>query len=659
MDKRQDKHRFLDRYLVTEQPGMAILVSGFILSFFLGYTAKSLLAPSRVAARIEKAASQIHKNVNVKFGSARFSFSEGILPRFEVVISNVKMESSDQCWAAPVLEVNELRLPISFWNLVRGRGPIQKIEADTVHLTLREFLKSCDNKNDVNVDEKSTKPLVSLSPSEQSKKYRDDVRSIFVQDLKIVADKYPQFSSELHNFNVKVKSFEPKIIEVTAKTHFLKDMQVGDYLSNANLYVEYKESPQPMIQTHFFGNWREGHYSIIGSYVLDERVVALETDLKHIPLSQILVTLQKHGLASQGLNGRQVWVSSKAHIAGPIEGIRQLPLDIRDLLIEGDIGELRVNRIDIRSLEPLQYSPIVVDIKKLDIAKLLVLLNRPKNTNVLAQLGEFSGQAEIYSDKKMKMTGEHKGLEFVFSNKGQREVQVLEKMEGDVALEGNQWHFLVQKVEPRDGKFTGRISMDADRDFQRIEMKTTVSELLLATPVQKLMTHGGDIGPLTFTTDVRLKNGELSYLKGSMSLDEMNVEGVEFAKTKASIDWVQEGVLLNTQVKSLKISPTSPAAEIFHKVTNPTWWIEDTLVMNGLTGQFRAKGLKLLSWKNFQGQIGKSGRLITEGSWDEDGQLKGTVVNRAGKTQKKWFIEGSRKEPAFVEDAGSARSLRK
>lgn len=664
MDNRHNKRHISNRYLVTEQAGMRILVSGLILAFLLGYTTRSLLTPSRVAAQIEKAASQIHKNVNVKFGSARFSFSDGILPRFEVVISNVKMESNEECWASPLLEVNELRLPLSLWNILRGRGAIQKIEADSVKLTLRDYLKNCSQKNEAESNPKSeqkTTPglLVRLSPSEKTQKYRDDVRSIFIQDLKIVADKYPQFSSELHNFNVKVKSFDPKVIEVTAKTHFFKDSQVGDYLSYANLYVEYKESPQPAIQTHLFGNLREGHYSIIGSYMLDDQVLSLETDLKHIPLSQILVTLQKYNLASKELNGRQVWVSTKAHIAGPVEELRHLPLDIRDLFLEGDIGEMKVDRVDIRSIEPLQYSPIYVDIRKLDVEKLLVLLNRMKNTNILGKLGEFSGHAEIYSDKKMKMSGEHKGLEFVFSNKGQRELQVLEKMEGDIAFDGDQWKFSINEIEPRDGKFVGNISMNADRDFQKVEMKTLVQDLSLANPVQKLMTNGGKIGPLIINADVRLKNGGLAFLKGSLRLDDMSVEGLDFSKTKVSIDWAHEEILLNTQINSIKVSPESAATGVFQKVTFPSWWANDVLVLNGLTGQLRSKSLRILSWKNFQAQIGKTGKFTTEGSWDEEGLLRGTVVNRDGKNIKKWFIDGSRKNPDFVEDHSSLRSLRK
>ncbi len=124
---------------------------------------------------------------------------------------------------------------------------------------------------------------MSLSPVDQSKKYESDVRGIFIQRLEIIPEKHPQYAADLLNFVVKVKSFEPRIIEITAKSHLLKDQQVGDYLSHANLYVEYKESPEKSLQAHFFGNWREGHYSVIANYTLDERLLAIETDLKHIP----------------------------------------------------------------------------------------------------------------------------------------------------------------------------------------------------------------------------------------------------------------------------------------------------------------------------------------------------------------------------------------
>ncbi|UXR63368.1 hypothetical protein EZJ49_09800 [Bdellovibrio bacteriovorus] len=647
MDSRR---RLSDRHLIAEQPGMTILLTGLILAFFLGYTTKSLLSPSRIAARIEKAASHIHKDVKVSFSSAQLSLSNGILPRFAVIISNVKMEAAEACWGSPIMEIDELRLPLSLLSVLRGGPPVRTIEANTMALTLRSDPTHCSPEESApEQNAPAPRPAVMLSPSEQSNKYRNDIRGVFVRTLRISSEKHPQYSTELMNFAVKVKSFEPKIIEVTAKSHLLKDRQVGDYLSHANLYLQYKESPEATVQAHFFGNWREGHYSVIANYNLGDQLLAMETDLKHIPLSQILAILQKYDLASRDLNGRQVWLSAKARFSAPLDEIRSSPLEIRDLKMEGDLGEMYVERINITSLEPLKYDPIRIDVKKLDVEKLLVLLNRPKETGILGHLGTFTGRAEIISDQKMRMTGEHSGLEFVFSNKGQRELQVIETMTGDVNLDRDLWTFQIKRVEPRGGVFVGDVRFRADRDFKELEVKSHIDELSLAPPVQKLMTQGGSIGLLSMDGDLRLKQGKVQLLKGLVRLHSMDVEGVSFGKTKATFDWAHDEVVLNTQIQSMQVGPQSPTAQVLKQVTLNSWWKSGNLPLQSVSGVLQSDDLKHLSWKHFQGQVGKTGRLTTEGAWDENAQLKGTVAVKDGKIQRRWQIQGNREQPVFVE----------
>lgn len=651
-----------DRHLIAEQPGMTILLTGLLLAFFLGYTTKSLLSPNRVAARIEKAASHIHKDVKVTFASAKVSLSNGILPRFAVIISDVKMESSQECLGAPVVTVDELSLPISMWNLLQGKAPVRRVEGNNVHLTLREDPKSCDDDTGL-IPVAGTAPLVkpqavTLSPSESANKYRNDVRGVFVRSLRISSEKHPQYSTELQNFAVKVTSFEPKVIEVTAKSHLLRDTQVGDYLSHANLYLQYKESPEAQVQAHFFGNWREGHYSVIANYNLAERLLAVESDLKHIPLSQILALLQKYELASKNLNGRQVWVSTKARLMGPVDEIRESPLEIRDVKVEGDLGELYVERINVSALEPLRYDPIQVEVRKLDLEKLLFLLNRPRQSGIFAGLGVFAGRAEIISDRRMKLTGEHSGLEFIFSNKGQRELQVLDSVVGDASLDGNDWIFQIKRVAPRGGLFAGDLKVTADRDFKSIDARINIDELLLADPVQKLMTGGGNIGPLTMDSDVHLQEGKVQRLRGQLRVDSMDVEGVNFGKMRAQLDW-KGTVVLSTQIQSMKVAPGSPVAGVLKNVTLASWWSPQGLSLNSVNGRLESADFKDFSWKGIQGIAGRTGRLITNGSWDASSQLRGSVTVRDGKIQRRWKIEGSREVPVFVEENNSVKPARK
>lgn len=658
-----DSHRKIppssDRYLIAEQPGLTVLLTGLLISFFCGYSLKGYFSPQRVSAHIEKAASHIHKDVKVQFRSAIVSFSDGIFPRLAVIISGVRMESQQKCWGAPVLEVDELTLPLSFWSLVRGGPPVKHVQANKVQLKIRELISNCTQEAQA-FSPRPTGPVVRLSPSAKEGKYQNDLRSLSIGEFKIIAEKYPQFSSELLQFTVNVKSFEPKVIEVRAKTHLIKDSSVGDYLSHANLFVQYQESPQVKIQSHFFGNWREGHYSLIAGYTFDERMLSIEADLKHIPLSQILSILQKYDLASQKLNGRQTWISSKARLVAPVDKLRTSPVEVRDLRLEGDLGDLRVENIKIQSLDPLRYSPIMVDIGKLDVERLMFLLNQQKRSTMLGQLGYFSGRAEVHSEQKIKMTGEHRGLEFVFSNQGRRELQAIDRAVGDISLLENQWTFSLNRIEPREGVFLGDLQLSADRDFKKIKIKTRVDELELSPTVQKLMTGGGYIGALNMDLSADVTDGTLSSLKGLVRLDGMDIEGMSFGKTRATLDWHDQKVVMNTQVKSIDVEPSSPGYEVLKQVTLDSWQeAKKPLRMESLTGVLTTQQLVLLSWRNVQAHIGKSGRFVTDGSWDEQGLLKGTVHSREGKQYRKWLIQGDRKKPLFVEEVAPAKKLRR
>lgn len=644
--------------MIAEQPGLRILLTGLLLAFFIGYTLKSYLSPSRVTSQIEKAASHVHKDITISFKSAQFILSEGILPRFSVVIDKIKMESLQSCWMAPMLEIDELRLPLSVWGLITGRGPVESIEANIVTLTMREEFKNCSEKEmnaKSNQADNSHQPLVTLSRSEKEDKYRNDVRALYVKEFNIVAERYPQYSSRLMDFSTRVKSFEPKVIEVRAKTQLLKDGTVGDYLSHANLYMEYKENPEKVVQAHFFGNWREGHYSFIANYNLEDHLLTAETDLKHIPLSQILSILQKYDLASKNLNGKQVWISAKGRWMGPVENLRNSPLTVRDLRLEGDLGEMHVEQMEFTKFEPLVYRPIRVDIRKLDVEKLLVLLNRPYDARILGSLGQFSGVADINSDRMIRLQGEHRGLEFIFSNKGQRESQVIERMLGEIALSGDKWLIAVNRVEPKGGNFIGDVKVEADRDFKNLEIKAHVDELAFTPVVQNLMTQGGEVGSVSLDGEVRIKNGTLDKAKGLFRVQNMKVEGVSFEKTKTQFEGQQGSLSLSTQVQKISFEETSPTAGLLKQIIPDKYWTKGSFDAQDFNGKFILQDGKSLSWKGFHAKFDKNAQVSADGSWDHDGVLKGSVQVREGSQNRKWIVEGNRDEPRLVIDKRNSR----
>lgn len=637
-----------DRHLVTEQPGMVILLAGIALSVFFGVTIKSLLSPARITARIEKAATHIHKDVTVKFSSAQVSLADGILPRIAVVISDVRMESDQKCWGAPVLEVDELRLPVSLTSIFYGRSPLRRIDANAVVLNFREDVEKCEER--IEPDRFESPGLVKLSPVEIREKYQNDIRLVRIQKLKIASRKYPALASEFLSLQAQVKSFEPKVIELRAKTYLLKEQRIGDYMSHANIFLEYKESPEKTLQSHIFGNWREGHYSIISNYSIDDDFLTMESDLKHIPLSQIIELLKRYNLTKADFSSRQIWFSSKARLAGPMQELRRTPLEIRDVRLEGDIGEIYSERIQFQSLEPLRYNPIFFEVKKLDVSKALGFLQKSPKASFLGNLGVFHGSAEVRSEDQAKIQGELSGLEFLFANKGQSESQVIDRISLDMALNADEATLIINRMEPRGGVFAGDFTLKHNFSSEKMNLKLHVDELSLGPNIQNLMTNGGEIGPLNLDAEASLTKGSLTALRGEVRATSMTVEGVSLQKTRVLASRLKESVVLDTKIAELKVSDTSPATIVLQEVTRPEWWQEGALSLDSIQGKFEVGDQGGLKWKNFTSQFDKNEKFITSGAWDEKAQLSGTIGIVEGKKIEKWYIKGDREKPRFEKE---------
>lgn len=135
----------------------------------------------------------------------------------------------------------------------------------------------------------------------------------------------------------------------------------------------------------------------------------------------------------------------------------------------------------------------------------------------------------------------------------------------------------------------------------------------------------------------------------------MEVEGVTFGKTRSHLDW-NGAVVLNTQIQSLKVAQASRVAPVLKDVTLASWWTPQGLSLNSLSGRLESRDFRHFSWKGFQGMSGRSGRLLTDGSWDESAQLRGSVTVRDARLQRRWKIEGTRELPVFVEEKNFIRT---
>ena len=644
-----------EKNLIAEQPGRLVLFSGVILAFVLGLSVRGLTAPARMKSLVQSAASRIHKDVTVEFSSAELSLSRGLLPRFAVIIHDVRMESMNECWMAPQLTADEIRLPLSLKSLIQGKNPIQTVEGGKVDFYLRTTFKNCEKvQTDVAPEVPKMKQFVTLKPGVGTSGSQNsaappapEVEAIFIDQLRVVA---PQFEDplELSALAIRLKSNSPRVIEMTAQTHLIKDAQViGDYLSHASIWVEYTEFPQKFLRARLSGNWREGSYLLKGDYSLKDETLKSELNLKHIPLNQVFQIFRKMHWLKDDLNARQVWVSMNAQLNIQKADFKNAFLHISKLNLEGDLGDLSAAEIQVTSLDPFRYEPFVVDVQRLSVEKILTLSGRLHPSPALGQLGKFTGTARIFDPGHIEVEGVHRGLEFIFANKGQRELQTLKEIAGTMTLHKNRWSLKVARFFPDQGSFDGELELQADRDFKNIEIKAKAKELKLSPEVVRLMTAGGDFGAFDGNLQFKFKDGLMSSIKGALNSDNINVEGVQLQKSKLILDTLNGEIITQVLAQRLKVKVGSPAFQTFKDLISAEWMSDDALAMTGLSAQLNFKD-KAFTWKNFQAGTGRGGRISSDGAWDQEGYLSGLVTAKTSKSQSKWIVGGKRDLPVFT-----------
>lgn len=643
-----------DRHLIAEQPGMALLLTGFLIALFVGLVFRAGLSPARVRNQIEKAAAQIHRDVQVQFENAEVSLSDGILPRFSILITNVVMESQEECWMSPRLETNQIRLPLSVWGLLSGGSVIREIEADQVKLTLRGDYRDCGQTEAAptkSANGSGPAKLITMDPSDSSAPTTNSIGEIYFATLEVDWVRDARARLEFQNVDFKVRGFDPRWYVLQAKTALFKDDQVGDYLSHANLYVEYKESPEPTVQAHFFGNWREGHYSFVGNYDVTDESVILESDLKHIPLSQIIQLAQHYDWANPAVNPKNIWLSLHSSFAGKPAQIMHSPWDLADLRVEGDVGDIRVDRVSLQSLDPLRFDDIRLDLQKVSLEKVLDLFIVESPGKIFGHLGQFTGRAEVSSREKVRILGDWSGLEFIFSNKGQREIQRIRNIRTDAGWDRRQWKLDLSHIEPEQGVFNGTLQMSADSKWKDMDLRLRLDEAILAPSVQKLMTQDGEIGAIASQLDFSVLDGRLAKLKGNVKAKNLNIEGVALTAPRAQLDFAKGEIAVSLQGDALKVSSKANAARgVVGFLQNEASAPADLLFTN-FAGQFRTLNFRTLIWKNASARY-DGGRLSTEGGWDDQGRLQGSVQLKDGHSSRQWQIGGTREVPAIVERTG-------
>ena len=630
------KNRY-DQNLVADQSGRMIFFSGFFVALLLGLLFRGLTAPQRIQAFVTEAAQRIHKNIDVHFESAEVSLSHRGLPRLAVVVHNVEMTSNLSCWMQPRLAAKEIILPFSLMGMMFEHQPFKKIMATEVDIKLRSKYAPCLASPEI-AEKNIPKPeAITLlrRRKDMDLSVNPTLDRLEIDQLRIQYDPSSENAIEMIDLSLQVKSHQPKTVLLKATTELIN--------STGQVWLEYKEFPEHQISAHFSGNWREGNYALNADYNLSDTALKASAELSHIPAVPVIEALKKYGWLREDLDGRKLWVTMKSHSEGFAKDWQNIPLFLNDVRVEGDLGEIEVEEFQAKSLKPFLFKPVQVRLKNLKADRFLEFLKQPRRPNFLGELGEFNGRLVLKSDQEMSLSGRHSGLEFIFSNRGKRQIQKLTSFDAELKLQKNKWELSTKDIVLEQGQFDGEVKATADRDLKKIDLQIKSENFQLAGPVQQLMTGRDQKATFKSQLQMQWQDGRLNSLGGYVRSAELSIDELSFEKLNSQFSLKNEVLQMQVAAQSIKVQAPSKAFDLISQLTKTS---ETSVLFKQFSGQFEIPSDQRFNWKGLSAQLGeKALKISSEGQWDSQGFLSGKDFLGNKDRQQKWNLLGHRDEP--------------
>jgi len=655
-----------DSLLVTEQSGLVTSLVGILFAVALGLVVRGALSPEKIKARVEEASKRLGEGIHVTIDQASFSLARGVVPDFSLVVRNVHIDVSQKCWLSPDAEISEIRFPISIGDLIAGKPFFHRVEVDNMILLLRNEMKECSSEGKAassldssssgannfaafakDVSHPKTSNKKGGEEEAPSRQAPSDIQTVSINRLKVNYLPLPFTSFELLDLDLNVRSETPRVYQLKSHLDLGGETLSGDYSSHAKIEINYDESAHPQIDTQINGSWREGQYDFSVSEETLTHEVQVAGELRHIPLSQVFPVLKKYKVMVSDFNGRQTWLSSQFEARGKIQNMNAIPLKIRDLKVEGDLGEIALENAEIKKWNPVDFEPVVFKLKDIDLKNLLLFLNRPHPSPALAALGTFNGQAELSANQSVRLTGKQQGLEMIFSNRGQREVQVFSEVAGDLVFDHGRWSGDISQINIRDGDFKGKANLSSDKDWKDLRLNFDIENLTLAPRVQKLITGQGSAEKLQAKIKTHFVQGELKALEGTLRGEAVEIEGLALVKPQFLFSTREDNFQVDFMASDVHVEKAQVFMNMVSGFKSDLSQLKIPTEFKKITSRMKTKSLQNFEWTSVD-LMGDQYRLQSSGGWSQRGEVFGQVqVTEKGKS-KKWKLLGTRDQPQLL-----------
>ena len=609
--------------LVTDQLGRQIFVFGLVLSVAIGFTLRGLTSPRQLHQKLMEATQSIGSETSVSWSQVNLSLKNGpLLPRFAVVIQNVKVVSQNKCWGEPILFSKEVEVPLSIAKWIYAGQPLDQIVLNESFLELRSAIE-CEKAPDVKKDQKEdSQKLVRMKSKQENIDRPPLVLTEFVfNQLKIRHEKWIYKDWALKTLNLKIHENQPWY--ATLKADFpIPDTESVD--SNVRINLSYKEFPTPIFDLSINGHWREGNFKMSGLWDQTSQGWSFKTQFDHFSF-QFLKTLALKTKTPWNWPDRPMWFSFTSESSNQFSDWRKSQHLLRGIKVEGDLGQIQIPDLRISSLQPFQVAPFVFQIEKADLTT--AFLNNFNNLNSVKSLGFLTGEGEWLAQDEFRFRGNwlssiwNPSDSFQYFNDFQ-----ISNATVQASLKKSRWKIITTDPLIEKVQFQGEMTLEGDQRLASGSLKTFLTSQELPS---QLVKNAGLIKSKSISlssTHKWTKNSQQALYQLNLDLyetDQLRIDKLKLNLKRQDPAWelkLQTGSFLLKE--KLRLTPEHPSFQY-------------PLYLGSASLEFARLNADLIRWSI------QSNPLQSSGSRLQDERLSGNIKLNG----QSLVITGTEKQP--------------
>lgn len=654
---------------------LSLFIGFLLLACVLGTASRIYFAPDRLTPWLKGQIARAVPQGGIDFKFAELQLSRGILPSLALEIHDIEIKVQNPCARnLPPIRIQNAILPLDVYRLVKGELALSDIGVHKIEVDVEDFQQNC-NAPAVAAAEPATPEsrAVPLKPgATQSEnvsapvapktlaQFWDEnkiaqisklVGGIEFDEIKFYFDHRQKYLM-LKDFNLaKEAQGEYRLKSIF---HWPQEFASGVVLPSAQIHAQLNAQK---IQIEISTQVAEGSIQVHSVLTPAPHSPHVEANVmvRQLPVSAFANYMTQFNLLPTNTQPRFVWLSFAGEIKGRLDELKHLPMDLKDILLDGEFGQATIPHL-VRNPDA-SLSQFKIELSRINVQKALELFSIKGPDGVLSRYGAFTGELEFKSAKSFSLKGELEDAALRFSRRGSRIDQKINSLRIVLGLEEGQWKGQISDVDLENGDFDGQIDLQFDRGFDQGEIALGIENIEFDPKVQKIMFSGlisemkiiGKLFVSKFLVDSWQGESEIK----SFVSDEFNFK---FAKLESHF-----------RVHQLNIQAKMSEGEYLYNSKMKNWMKQAFLNFEDHKDRFIFTNFKAeltqkenhWSWSHLRSSMLEDQvQLSSRGEIDEHDQVHAEVTFDFPKVKKcSWKVEGISSDPILSAGSGPLKAL--